>query len=168
MIEASSESLGAFLKTQGSQAVAGAVVEKSASETITQGVVNSTDSLEKLTNLLDKINGLLNSPLISNMMSKGIERKSGGNPQDAEVVEVPEGYNPPNQNVTPQSTPAIQRQPPAQIDKKVISETLIKMLVISVEEMTKQDENRTIKQINDELQQEQVQIKLKEQIEVVI
>lgn len=183
MIDASSSSLGEFLKSKGVQtAAAGADVAASAGslikpaspvEPLNNAVTNTTDSLEKFTNLLESVNKLINSPLVSGVLNKGVERKAGNSaPKDAEVVEVPPGYNPPNVNGGDTSgglpPPTPPKEEPQKVDKREKAAMFYAALLKAVEEMKNKDAKRTIEEIYEELAQEVVKEQLINQFEVLV
>jgi membrane glycosyltransferase len=174
MIEANKSSLGEFLKNKGVETFTEAVNTVSnvappvnnPIEPINNAVINTTDSLDKFTNLLESINKLLNSPLISGIIQNGTERKS--QPKQ-EIIEVPEGYNPPNsiQKGTELKRNSVQ-ETNQETNKREKAELLYNALLKSIEEMVKIDSERTIKSIYEELNQEIVKEQLIKQMRVLM
>lgn len=190
MIEADAGSLGEFLKSKGVQtAVAGAetasavsaVTSTNPANPLDQAVTNTTDSLDKFTNLLESINKLISSPLVKGVIDKGVERKFGQivESNQQQVIDVPEGYNPPNNTNIGGDAPSLAapsgpKEPKKDtdldlgVDKREKAALFYTALLKAVEEMVKADEKRTIKEVFEELSQEVVKEQLINQMEVLM
>lgn len=179
MIEADANSLSGYLKNKGSTAPAVVTTPTQPApnplQPINDGIGNTTDSLDKFTNLLEAVNKLLSQPLVSGLMDKGIERKSMPSevPRDIreQKVEVPEGYNQVD-NIVDSRTSNDEPKPPKE-DKQVENLTakaklFYDALLASVKQLEKQDKDRTIESIREELEQESVELELIKQIEVIM
>jgi len=144
MIEASSNSLGEFLKNSSVGEVAEtAQVVASPVETME----NASNGLETFTKLLETAEKLLNSPLISQMINK----------QPA-----------PQQQPAPVNKSLPLPAPAPQINYNEKAKILIETLVASIKEMTEKDGERTVNSIYEEIQQEQVIKGLETQVKILL
>jgi hypothetical protein len=172
VIEADSSSLAGFLKNSGSTAPvatsAPAVTPANPLQPINDGVANTTDSLDRFTNLLEAINKLISQPIVKGVMEKGVSRKSG-EVEEAPQLQAPPGFNPPNGASNDAGLPPPQ-QPPQEVKKSNTEQATLfySALLKSVEELVKQNPKRTIEEIHEELSQESVKEQLIKQIEVIM
>lgn len=179
MIEANAANLQSFLKDSGGavpavSTAAAVTTPPNPLEAVNNGVQNTTDSLDKFTNLLEAVNKLLSQPIVKGAMEKGIDRKAAPveqtTPQPAQEVapEIPEGYNDINSNAgfSEGGLP-----PPSAPPKEELKESKAKFyfdaLFKTVEVMADKEPERTIKEIFDEMSNEAVQEQLIKQIEVL-
>jgi hypothetical protein len=179
MIEASSSSLGEFLKSKGvqtaaatadaAQAVGGIVKPVSPMDPINNAVSNSTDSLEKFTNLLESVNKLINSPLISGVMNKGVDRKTAPS-QPASYSESPAPAPIDNglQDNKPLPPPRPEPVKEPEINKEEKAELYYNSLLKGVEKMKETDPLRTIEEVYNELNNEEVKKELIKQFMEIV
>jgi len=168
VIEANTNNLTEYLKSRGSSVPLTNTVNpvpNNPLEPLNNGVTNTSNSLDTFTKLLESINRLLSQPIIKGAMEKGIQRKERLN--QTEELQAPEGYNPPNS--TMDNNKQIEQKPTVSKESNTEKATLFyQALLKSVEELVKQNPERTIKEIHEELVQETKKEHLIKQIEVIL
>lgn len=166
MIEADSARLGEFLKNSGGNVPANLpskTLELSKSPLVekTQDVGQSVDTFVKL---LESVNKLLSNDLINSLMSRGVERKANNLNYSPPPQEIPEGFLPVNN--TSQSEE--KKEEVKSFDYEEKSNILINGLENTIKNLVEMNKDRTIKEIYEEFEQEQVKQHFKEQIKMLL
>lgn len=167
MIEADGGKLTEFLKGQGTNlsetALSVPVSKPLSTSPVIEKAQDMGNSVETIVKLLESVNKLINSDLVSNMMSKGIERKSQALAPPP-VQEVPEGFMPVNSNVSNESSQA----PEPKINYQEKADLIIKALDSTIKNLVETKDDRTIKEIYEEFNQEEVKEHFKTQVKMLL